>query len=387
MQEIKNYAFLNCKALQDISFCSLVSNVGIGSFSGCKNLVTAQFFNLINFAQNLFLGCDNLKSVKSLANVKHFDKSAFDGCLKLDTLEFSGDNFVCSNAVVYNKTQTELLYYAPAKTDTYFNIPSTVTIVNNYSLSQARNLTDITSSSGAFYCEEGVLYTSDKQTLLTYPSAKNNSSFTVPTFVNNISSYAFCNNQNLTDLTISENVLTLQKACLWQNLNLVTLNLGFVGNSLENNQSAFLGWVFGAENYTQNSEFVPVSLLFVTITKQETFSDGAFYGCASLLRITLNNATKINDYMFYNCYALQHIIINNGVESVGKYCMYKCNSLLDIKMYYHKDFFVLKNAFVGTPQYVIVLVYHTEKLETDETYKSCFGDKKFTWQINLIFVK
>ncbi len=56
---------------------------------------------------------------------------------------------------------------------------------------------------GSYSSENGILYNKDKSTLIVYPIQKSDKSFTAPSSVKMISSYAFCDNEYLEEVDIS----------------------------------------------------------------------------------------------------------------------------------------------------------------------------------------
>ena len=388
---IGNYAFYNCIKLQDIEELSGILKAYTGAFYNCSSIKKAEFLNLENLAEYLFYNCSSLQSFKTLQNVKEFNCSAFDNCINLHTVAFTSDKYLCTDSVVYNKDQTTLLYYAPLKTNTTFDVPINVENVNSKYLSAAVNLTTITSSSNKYFCKDGVLYSADKSKLISYPSAKKTSSFIVPEFVSTVCSYAFVNCPNLFDLTINSSVDKVENACLWQISALATLTLSFVGESLTNPQTCFLGWFFGAQNYTFNNIYVPSCLKSVVITEQESLQDYCFYDCSYLLTIVLDKVSVINNYMFYECINLQTVTQNSALKHIGEYAFYNCCNLTTLNWIYTSEFKsnnVQDSSFLLTPSWVKVNHYCKRGFNEEELlkYKEYFSNKTNNWIWDTIVV-
>lgn len=65
VQTIGHYAFCNCSSLISISIPESVKVIGNGAFNRCKSLNEIQLPSLAHVERNIFVGCDNLRIVKS----------------------------------------------------------------------------------------------------------------------------------------------------------------------------------------------------------------------------------------------------------------------------------------------------------------------------------
>lgn len=387
VENLGSYAFLNCKKLVNITELATIKTVGIGTFYGCENLVSAKFLNLENIAEKLFYNCINLQEFASAQNITSFYANAFDNCLTLNSLTFTSTQYVCVNGVIYNQDQSQILFYMQNKKDETFTIPSTVNTISIKYISANNFLKNIVSESPYFYSQDGVLYTADKQTLLVYPSGKTTGEYTVLSSVKVISKYAFTGCSNLTRLTINDNVERLECGFLWQISNLATLNVSFIGESINNLSSGFLGWFFGAVNFEQNNIFVPKSLKEITVVNQEHFADYCFYDCVNISVVTLNNTGTVTSHMFYNCYNLGTITINKTLKKIEEYAFFNCSGLVNVNIVYNLELLptdVQLSALTNTPNQVYVTIFFTGKLSSEvdkevDKISSCFKNKQYDW--------
>ena len=384
VQNVQNYAFLNCTSLKDISELSSIKSAGIGSFENCLSIVEAKFLELEILPQNIFLNCSSLKEFVSTQEIKTFEASAFDGCENLENLVIVGSSYICDNGVVYNFSKTQLLFYLPTKADEIFTIPSTVESVQAKYLSQNKNLQSIEVDGDKFFAQDGVLFSSNKETLIAYPSGKQASSYRVPTFVKSILTLAFVKCPNLTSLTIGDNIQTLENGFLNQISNLITLNVCFVGENINKPQTGFLGWFFGAREYSQNNQFVPQSLKTVNVSEQEIFEEGCFYDCVNLLTVTLTNCGQASNNMFYGCYLLQTISLGKPLCSIGEYAFYNCKNMIQLDLVYNPlltSADVKISALYNTPKGVRVNLYNDPQVDSTQLseFSGCFKDKQYNW--------
>ena len=145
---------------------------------------------------------------------------------------------------------------------------------------------------------------------------------------------------------------------------LESLSIPFTGEQ-EIDASYSFGYIFGAEQYTDNATYVPASLKEVTVLSADTINSYAFYGCSTIENVYLSeNTTTIGYYAFYNCVGLTNIKLPNSISSVGNAAFNYCKNLQDVyyngdletwskimfdssssnPMYYGSNFYVLKQS-------------------------------------------
>jgi hypothetical protein len=150
-------------------------------------------------------------------------------------------------------------------------IPDSVTNLGVFAFGTCPNLTAITvgANNPAFTSVAGVLFDRSQTTLIQYPEAKVETSYTIPNGVTNIAAEAFDGCAKLTTVTIPDSVM-------------------------------------GIGNY-------------------------AFSGCASLASVTIGNGvTSIGDYGFDYCSSLTNVTMGNSVSSIGDHAFAVCNDLTTI---------------------------------------------------------
>ena len=105
-----------------------------------------------------------------------------------------------------------------------------------------------------FADEDGVLYSYDRKTLISYPSSRENDSYTVPDGVVTIDERAFGNNQNLESIAIPESVKTIERYAFLDCLNLA--NIYYNGTETEwNNIMKVEDWDFNAGSETPDATY------------------------------------------------------------------------------------------------------------------------------------
>lgn len=173
-----------------------VSEIGIGAFSGCRNLNNITLSNSVTLIRDsAFIECAGLSTITLPDSVKTIETRAFEGCSGLSTItipanvEFIGDRFYgCTNlaniivnsdnkqyssqnGILFDKPKTRLIRCPIGKKGTYV-APNSVTAIGD----------------GAFYGCSGL------------------SSITLPNQVTYIDGWAFENCTGLSNMTLPDSV-------------------------------------------------------------------------------------------------------------------------------------------------------------------------------------
>ena len=151
-------------------------------------------------------------------------------------------------------------------------IPASVTSIGDFAFAnygiEIGGLVSITVVSGNknYHSDGGVLFNKNMTILLQYPTGKRASSYTIPSGVTSIGTYAFAGSNALASVTIPSSV--------------------------------------------------------------KRIDEGAFSECSALTSVTFpSGVTSIGDFMFSGCGALTNLTIPSGVTSIGKYAFIGCDLL------------------------------------------------------------
>ncbi len=122
----------------------------------------------------------------------------------------------------------------------------------------------------------------------------------IPDSVNSIGVGAFRSCSNLTSITVPNSVTGIGIGAFENCSSLKSITLPFVGNSMDNATNGHFGYVFGADNYSKNSQYIPQSLESVVITGGTSISRYAFHGQnLNIKSIELpDSITSIGSYAF-----------------------------------------------------------------------------------------
>ena len=148
---------------------------------------------------------------------------------------------------------------------------------------------------------------------------------TIPDGVTHIEDKAFQGCFALTKITVPDSVVYIDFGAFEGCSGLTEMVLPFAGENLDGEENTHFGYIFGAETWEENVEFVPQSLTKVTLTAATQIKARDFSVCKSLTEIVLPDTLKtIGDAAFYECVKLLKIFIPDSVTYVGGYAFAYC---------------------------------------------------------------
>lgn len=386
--EIKQKAFYNCTALVSVSFAGEnVKTFGNQVFYGCKSLTSFVLPSAVDKLGNgVFYNCSALTSVtlsKQLSSVTvSSSNNVFYGCTALsEILVESGNTSLTSvDGVLFkltSKRPTTLLFYPHGKAATTYQVPDTVTTIeqyafaehpyletvtlhskitkiNNYAFNKCKELRSIlipktVSTLGTYAfanCEklESAVFEADSG-LKTVPdylfqNAKSLTAITLPESVTKIGKYAF-SMADLSSVVIPSKVTTIDNYAFGTNKNLTSVvfadggKLTTLGTNVFYNCSALTAIAL-PETVTSigNYAFSGTGLTsFVLPSKVKSLSTNMFRSCVNLTTVSLHsNVTAINASAFYGCSALATIDIPSSVTTIGTNAFQGCASLISVQL-------------------------------------------------------
>jgi hypothetical protein len=235
---IGNSAFEGCSSLADVTIPDTVTTIGYSAFYECSSLKNVTIPNSVtSIGERAFIYCTCLTNVTIPNSVKSIGQSAFYGCTSLTSVDVDSNNqnYSSIDGNLYNKKQTELIYYATGKNEKSFIIPNVVTIIGEGAFENCNSLTNVT----------------------------------IPNSVKSIEASAFAACTNLESIKIPDSVTAIGEAAF------VNCS-GFISITIPKGVTSIgYGTFGGCENLTS-----------VTIPKGVTSIDfGAFNGCSKLTNV------------------------------------------------------------------------------------------------------
>lgn len=382
-QNIGDLAFYNCQKLANISILSSAQNIGRSVFEKCNSLSNIVLQNVQTVSSKAFANIKNLQSINLGNNVQQIDFSAFDGCENLTNMLIASSSYLIQNDAIYSSSMQNLVYYLSNSQNQSFNIPSSVLNIDAKYLSQAKNLKTITSQSSRYIVQNGALFSvADGKTLVCYPMAREAEEFVCPSDTQTIDSGAFINCPNLKSISFSSSAMQVKNAAMQNLLSIEELNVAFLGETISNLNTNFLGWFFGAKNYTENNQFVPQTLKNVTISEQSNFAAGVLYNCEKITTVTIENIKNVSDHMFSGMLGLQTLILGDAVKSFGKYALYDCRNLRQLDIKYYQNIVIDRTSFSSVTRVVTVnLSGITDYASQFIAYREKFNKSNWNWKI------
>ena len=298
--------FLGCPSTKkgDVVLPDSVVRIIDNAFYGCSNLKSITIPNSVTFIGNEALsGCSGLTSITIPDGVTWFGSYAFSGCSGL----------------------------------TSFSIPKSVSYVGNEAFLGCSKLVSIdVSPQNEHYCSDnGILFDTDKTTLIKYPDAKKGYSYSIPDSVHYIDASAFSYNMNINEIVISDNVEIIGWNAFSNCQNLKKIKLGnkiksigrnaFDNTAFYNNYSNWSndGLLYLKEylldsKYFTSKEYKPCDSTIKIKDGTVLIADGAFLDNHSIVEVYMpDSLIYIGEYAFIDCKNLKYINFGSGLEKIG----------------------------------------------------------------------
>ena len=181
-----------------------------------------------------FSYCDNITAISIPASVERLDVSEynetpFNDLAKLRTITVDSGNqhFTVYGGVLFNKSKSTLIFHPPARTETSYTIPSSVTRIGDDAFYESENLTSVTIPGSVTYIGDGAFVRSSLSGALTIPDSvtylgaaafeeTNITSVKLPAGLTKINDYLFSTCDSLESITLPGTVTSIgDNAFFW----------------------------------------------------------------------------------------------------------------------------------------------------------------------------
>ena len=263
------------------------------------------------FSNDFYWGINDIvTSITIPASVTIIRDGAFNGCRNLTTITVNGQNtmFSSENGVLFNKNKTVLYHYPAGKQEKTYTIPTSVTIIKSYAFENCK-LSNITIPASVTSIGDMAFFNSDLTRI------------TIPTGVISIGDMAF-EASSLSEVTIPASVTSIGSRAFFfcQNLTSITVNgqnreySSEDGVLFNKNKTLLIQFPGGKQgNYT-----IPASISSIEI--------GAFYRCYKITGVTIPaSVTSIGKGTFFMCSSLNNITIPASVSLIGYGAFFGCD--------------------------------------------------------------
>jgi len=224
-------------------------------------------------------------------------------------------------------------------------LPDTVETIGDYAFSGCSAMTEIDLPDTVKSIGDSAFSNCQSLTSISLPSALKTISslmfnrcfglteITIPSSVTSIEEYAFYYCEGLKEIEIPNTVTLIEKNVFAYCSGLEKLTIPFIGNRLNNPSSdtSYLGYLFGANTYNNNPNYVPTTLKEVILTNCEQIPQNAFYDCKNITSILLpEDVTTIGQLAFHGCSGLAEFEIPSSVQTIGWAAFAGCTDLKEI---------------------------------------------------------
>ena len=193
LTSVGDSAFYNCSTLTSVTIPNSVTSIGKGSFQICSALTSAAIPNSVTtIGNNAFRRC-SMTSVTIPNSVTSIGDGAFSSCSNLTSIivENGNNSYISEDGVLFNKNKTTILCYPAGKTQSTYTIPSSVTRICSYAFDGCSALTSVTIPNSVTIFGQAA-----------FRKCSDLTSVTIPESVTSIGKFAFQDCSNLTTVTV-----------------------------------------------------------------------------------------------------------------------------------------------------------------------------------------
>ena len=300
--EMKDYSFRGtpwynyCSGIKNAKIGDGVTSIGDSAFYNCSSLASIEIpSSVTSIGDSAFFDCSSLTSIEIPSSVTSIGDSAFYNCSSLTSITF-GDNSQLTSigyAAFYNCSSL-----------TSIEIPSGVISIGGSAFGYCSSLTSINvdEANKSYKLIDGVLFTKDQKTLISYPAKKEGTAYTIPDSVTSIGDSAFSCCSSLTSIEIPSSVTSIGNYAFSYCSSLTSIE---IPNSVTSIGGDAFSYCFSL-----------ASITFGDSSQLTSIGDSAFSYCSSLASIEIpSSVISIGDLAFNGCWGLTSIkIFSDTVE-------------------------------------------------------------------------
>ncbi|MEI6751947.1 MAG: leucine-rich repeat domain-containing protein [Paludibacter sp.] len=321
-------AFAFCTALTALQLSDSLLFIGESAFNGCSGLSGTLNLpsKLITIKERAFENCSSLSTINISSALANLENSVFQDCTCPINVASDNPNFSSVDGVLFDYSQSTIIYFPPSKTGNY-DIPVSVSSIGYGAFANCKNLTSISIPTSIIAIGDYAFYNCSGLT----------GTFSIPNSVFAIGLYAFVGCNKITEFNVtSDNVYFFS-------INGVIFSIPQTPNSPDDNtpQVSSLVQFPAAKSGTYE---IPSTVNHLTNTYPVvSISPGAFIDCSMLDSVNIPaSITSIGNRAFMNCTNLNYIrsnsttpdiLINNDFKKTISYSVFDNINKKTCKLY------------------------------------------------------
>ncbi len=171
------YTFTACTALTGVSIPGTVKYIGEGAFLTCTSLKSISIPSSVTEIDELaFALCIELQNIKVSANVTNLGSTSFFGCASADRIEVASGNpnYKTVDGVLYSKDGKTLLTYPCGKQDLIYNLPASTKRIAEYAFAYSQYVRLVNIPEGVTEIADGAFFGAEKMFRIFIPASMEN---------------------------------------------------------------------------------------------------------------------------------------------------------------------------------------------------------------------
>lgn len=330
VREIGDGAFSGCASVTAVNIPSSVEKIGEKAFENCLGLVKVSYTGSAFESSSRVIGaaafrkCEKLKTVLLPGGLTEIRDEAFNGCTSLteislpDTLKKIGTGAfsLCSGL-------------------TSVAIPASTADIAATAFKSCYGIKEFSVDSGnkEYKAVGGVLYTADGKNLVQFPNGCGKSSYEVPDGTEKIGNAAFDANTKLASVSLPSSVTEIEPYAFYMCSVLSSVNLSSklrkIGSMAFADCSMLTAVTLPAGLESYEGAFYNSGLVNVVISDGAQMIDAkAFENCTSLTGVLIpDTVSEIRLGAFKGCTALSSLEIPESVTAIGNGVFTGCTAL------------------------------------------------------------
>ena len=326
--------------VRSVTLPESVTKIGVYAFQSATNLQSINIPSGVTYIEDkTFAGCNSLPVINGIRYADTY---------LLATTDKTQTNYTISERTKWIAEEAFKDCYAA----TSITLPSSILSIGTSAFRGCTSLTSVTIENNPRYTSvDGILYTAALDTIICYPSGREEEDIVIPDHVTVVAAGAYADNTHIKSLQVPENVTKIVSTAFTGCDSLTKLTIASP-SIVETNYDRYVGngffSIFGSQiSGTTLAECIiesPVSAIgkacfeYCGNLRKVTLPEGlkrieedAFLYCSKLQEINLPESMKfIGTEAFMACSQLNNIHLSDSLISLGTYAFYGCSSLTNV---------------------------------------------------------